>query len=86
MGWQVGARLSDTDTNLESPISGIPCTATVGVIQLLYQWEIERNMLLLLFCVLNIGMVLLVNTVRLDIRDNRDRVVEGELLEMQEAA
>ena len=41
-------------------------------------------MLLLLFCVLNIGMVLLVNTVRLDIRDNRERVVDVELLEMEE--
>ena len=59
----------------------------MGVIQLLYQWEIERNVFLLLFSIFNMGMVALVNTVRQDIRDNRDSlVVEGELMEMQEAA
>ena len=37
-------------TNFLSPcISGIPCTTAVGVIQLLYHWNVKRNILLLFF-------------------------------------
>ena len=63
-------------------ISGIPCIALIVTIQLVYQWEILRNSFLLLFCFCGVFMGIMVNSIRQDIRDKRerDRAMEEEIL------
>ena len=71
---------------LKASISGLPCTFCVVLVQLLYQWETQRNVFLLLFCGFGVLMVVMVNTIRQDIKDKRENVRDVGVTRLEEAS